>query len=185
MWRKIIPLLLALSVGMNIAILAVWAMRSCSGCRIATCGTGQDCPGLHEYLRAGDTQQRMLTALMEQFHEKARPICGEIDARRAELIDLIAAEVPDSAAMAACQAAILAGQGRMQALVVEQLLAEKAVLTDDQRDALFDLLRSRPGCRIAGVGGAACAGTGAAACDSGHSGLMAVPGGTSCPGQIR
>ena len=52
MWRKIIPLLLVLSVGMNIAILGVWFLRSRFGCGRSPCVQAQSRCGLHEYLNA-------------------------------------------------------------------------------------------------------------------------------------
>jgi hypothetical protein len=153
MWRKIIPLLLALSIGMNIALLATWGLRGCAAESAGGCVGETDCLVLHEYLGADEGQKRILGELLERFHTKARPICLEVDARRAELIDLIAAVSPDSSAIAAKQAEIMAGQSRMQALVVDQLLAEKAVLDANQRETLFELLRNRPGCRLgSGVG---------------------------------
>lgn len=174
MWRKIIPLLLALSVGMNIAVFGAWALRTRTSCGESSCGGSESCCALHEYLRAEEAQQRALGGLLEQFQEKARLVCRDIDTQRAELINLIAAEEPDTTAIAAKQAEILAGQGRMQALVVEQLLAEKAVLDPEQRRALFNLLRNHPGCSLPGLGTGGCAaGTGIA------------PTGLECPGHDR
>jgi Spy/CpxP family protein refolding chaperone len=57
------------------------------------------------------------------------------------MIDLIAAAQPDRQAIAAKQEEILAGQRKMQELVIGQLLAEKQVLTPQQQKELFDLLR--------------------------------------------
>ncbi len=174
MWRKVIPLLLALSVGMNIAVFAVWALRSRAASDDVAGPGGRDCRALHDCLGAGEDQRCALSDLQEQFRAKARPICTEIDARRAELIGLIAAEAPDTAAIAAKRAEIMAGQDRMQALVVEQLLAEKAVLNPEQGEVLFGLLRSRPGCRL----GSDCAG----GCGSPAG---TIPTGVECPGHVR
>ncbi len=128
--------------------LAVWALRSRAAGDDAAGPGGRDCRVLHDCLEAGEDQRCALGDLRAQFRAKARPICTELDARRTELIELIAAEPPDTAAIAAKRAEIMAGQDRMQALVVEQLLAEKAVLNPEQREVLFGLLRSRPGCRL-------------------------------------
>lgn len=148
MWRKIIPLLLVLSVGMNIAVLAIWGLRDRPADPAGTCSEEGDCPILHQKLEADLDQQRILNDLLTRFHAEARPICIAVDGLREELIDLIAAESPDSAAIAVKRAEIIEGQSRMQELVVEHLLAEKAVLHADQREVLFELLRSRPGCRL-------------------------------------
>jgi Spy/CpxP family protein refolding chaperone len=83
------------------------------------------------------------------------------------MIDLIASTRPDRQAIAAKQDEILAGQRKMQELVIEQLLSEKQVLTPQQQKDLFDLLRQRGGC-------------------AGHGPMMmGMPGGegTTCPHQ--
>ncbi len=153
MWRRIIPLLLALSLGMNLALLAVWCLRGGGLCGDHACPAEVGCRRLHTYLDAGEGQRNVLTNLTTQFQERTWPIRCEIDAHRSRLLDLLQAEDPDSQAIADERAAILEGQGRVQALVIEQILAEKAVLDSVQQGAFFKLLRSRPGCIRAGVTG--------------------------------
>jgi len=74
------------------------------------------------------------------------------------LIDLIASDNPDRDAISAKQEEIRAGQQRMQQLVVEHLLAQKEVLTAEQRKKLFALIRQRSAChgpgRMMGLPGA-------------------------------
>ncbi len=152
MWRRIVPLLLALSLGMNLALLAVWCLRG-GVCGNRPCPAEGECRGLHTYLGAREAQRNVLGHLNTQFRERALPIRCEIDAHRSRLLDLLEAQDPDSQAMAAERAAILDGQGRMQALVIEQILAEKAVLDSVQQKSFFELLRSRPGCMGATVAG--------------------------------
>jgi Spy/CpxP family protein refolding chaperone len=83
---------------------------------------------------------------LTEFQQASRSLYEEIQRRRAELIDLVAAAQTDREAIAAKQEEIRAGQRRMQELVVAQLLAEKEVLTVEQREKLFDMIRRHSGC---------------------------------------
>jgi Spy/CpxP family protein refolding chaperone len=169
MWRRIAPLLIVLSVGLNAAFATVWAVHVIRGhwAGRGRCGRGGSndgvwCP-LHRRLDVTDEQRRRLEPLQVEFRRRAQAVCREMNRRRSELIALIAAAEPDRQAIAAKQEEIRAGQRRMQQLVVEHLLAEKDVLTAEQQKKLFDLIRQRSAChgpgRMMGLPGAASGGT--------------------------
>jgi methylase of polypeptide subunit release factors len=82
---------------------------------------------------------------LAQFRQTSQAVCQETQRKRAELIDLVAAGT-DRTQIAAKQEEILAGQRRMQGFVIEQLLAEKEVLTGEQQKELFDMIRRHSGC---------------------------------------
>jgi len=84
------------------------------------------------------------------FRTSADEICRQIGQRRREIIDLLAAAEPNLAAVKAKQEEILAGRERVQAFVVEQLISEKAVLTAEQQQRLFEMLRNQSGCDCGG-----------------------------------
>jgi HEAT repeat protein len=65
---------------------------------------------------------------------------------RLELLDLLAAPEPDMKTIVVKQEEILAGQRRMQELVIKHILAEKELLTPEQLKELFNLLRQRSRC---------------------------------------
>ena len=102
------------------------------------------CP-LHRELGVTNEQWQRLEPRLAQFHQTAQAVCRQTQAKRAELVDLIAAGT-DRTAIAARQEEILAGQRRMQELVIEQLRAEKEVLTAEQQRKLFDMIRAHSGC---------------------------------------
>jgi len=83
---------------------------------------------------------------LTQFRQASQAICQETQRKRAELIDLVASTGTDRTEIAAKQEEILAGQRRMQGLVIEQLLAEREVLTVEQQKELFDMIRRHSGC---------------------------------------
>jgi len=149
MWKKIVPLLIILSVALNLAFVGVWAAHSIRGrwfgrgpCRTGTGHSEINCP-LHRRLGATPEQWKRIEPRVAEFRKSSQEICAEGMRKRGEMIDLVAAPEPDREAIAAKQEDILDGQRRMQQLVIEHLLAEKEVLTPAQQKELFDLLRRR------------------------------------------
>jgi Spy/CpxP family protein refolding chaperone len=150
--KKLAPWLVVLSVGLNLAFVGVWVGRAVA-CRRAQdypCGhagkrDGISCP-LHRALGASPEQWKQIEPRLAAFQKAAREACLEVGRRRAELIDLLAASPADRQAVTAKQEEILAGQRRVQQLVIDHLLAEKELLTPQQQKQLFDLLRERGGC---------------------------------------
>jgi len=151
MWKKTAPLLVILSVAFNLAFIGVWGAHVIR--EHAHHGTwftdrhsdGIWCP-LHRQLGASDQQWKQIEPKVSEFRKSSQTVCQEVARKRGEMIDLIAASQPDRQAIAAKQEEILAGQRRMQELVIDQLLAEKQVLTPQQQQELFDMLRTRGGC---------------------------------------
>jgi len=150
MWRKLKPLLILLSVALNIAFISVWAVRvlpqqvgltakdsAPRGC--------EDCT-LHRELGTTESQRRQMEPQQAAYLETTQALCRRAQDLRAELIDLIAAPALDANAVSAKQDSILAIQRQMQARIVEHLLSEKQVLTTEQQQKLFAMMRQRCGC---------------------------------------
>lgn len=152
MWKKVKPLLILLSVGLNVAFVVAWAAhalpartgRRWDG-RGGRGGAGVWCP-LHRELGTSEKQWQEIEPRLKQFQKRSQELCGQISQLRSEMIDLVAAAEPDRTAIEAKQKEILAGQGKMQALVIEHLLAERQSLTPEQQKQLFEMIRSRAGC---------------------------------------
>ena len=152
MWKQIKILLVILSVALNVAFAGVWvahvAASRAQPCE-NRCVPGDSgsvwCP-LHRDLNVSAEQWSQIEPRLRAFQAKADEICRQISGQRAEIIDLLAAPDPDRAVVKAKQDDVLAGQRRMQALVIEQLTAEKKVLTPQQQEQLFDMFRSRANC---------------------------------------
>ncbi|MBN1341792.1 MAG: periplasmic heavy metal sensor [Phycisphaerae bacterium] len=157
-WRKIAPLLVVLSVAVNVAFVGVWAASavnvaaapsderpSCQG------SDGVWCP-LHKRLGVTPEQWRQLEPELTEFRKASQAICGEVNRKRKEMIDLIATPEPDRQAITAKQEEILAAQRKMQTLVINRFIAEKRILDPDQQKELFALLRQRGGLRGHGPG---------------------------------
>jgi len=149
MWKKIRPLLILLSVALNIAFATFWAVRALPSYlrgRHRTAGGGAVWCPLHRKLGATDAQWREIEPRLVEFKKSARAVCAEVNRARGEMIDLIAAPEADREAIRAKQGEIVAGQRRMQELVINHLLSEKKTLTPEQQKQLFEMLRRRSGC---------------------------------------
>jgi len=150
--RKYAFLLIVLSVALNVGFASIWAAQTVAGHWAGWAGCGHkggdgaiSCP-LYRSLAVTDEQRQRLEPRLAQFQQATRSVCQETQRKRAELIDLVAAAQTDRTAIRAKQEEILAGQRRMQELVLEQLLAEKEVLTAEQQKELFDMIRRHSGC---------------------------------------
>lgn len=166
MWKKVKPLLILLSVALNVAFVVIWAAHAVPTHLRAWRGPAHEegvwCP-LHRRLGATEAQWREIEPRLVEFQQSARLVCDEVNRLRGEMIDLVAAPDPDTDAIRAKQEEILAGQRRMQQLVIEHLLNEKKLLHEDQQRRLFEMLRRRSGC-------------------AGHGPMMGRAGvGTMCP----
>lgn len=156
MWKQMKPLLVILSIALNLAFAGVWlayAAASRVGSQETRCEPGNSetvwCP-LHRELDVTPEQWQKIEPRLREFRTSADAICRQISKLRMEIIDLLAVPEPDLAAVKAKQEEILAKQRKMQELVIEQLNDEKAVLTAEQQQRLFDMLRSRSGCERGG-----------------------------------
>jgi len=155
MWKKIGPLLVILSISLNAVFIGTWVVQAARGGRTGPEGHGQTCEGvscpLHRSLGVTDEQWGRLEPRLARLRRDSDSLCRQIHRSRGELIDLMASAQPDRDAIVAKQEKILAGQRKMQELVIAHLLAEKETLTAEQQAKLFQMIRERSGC----AGGAA------------------------------
>jgi Spy/CpxP family protein refolding chaperone len=142
MWKKLAPLLIVLSVALNIAFIsirAVDAIRNHWGNNGNVCHDKVWCP-LHRRLNVTDEQWQEIEPRLADFQKTVQEIRGTVHRSRTEMLDLIAADKPDREALRAKQDEILAGQRRMQDLVIGQLLKEKEILSSEQAKKLMCFL---------------------------------------------
>ena len=158
MWHNIKRFLIVASVTVNIAFVGVWIAHAvpvgtAQGGAAAPPATTRRiwCP-LHEQLNVSDEQWKRIEPRLKEFRETAQSVCRHMGTLRSEMLELIAAPTPDRESIAAKQEEIRASQRKMQGLVVDQLLAEKEVLTAEQEQQLFALLREHSGGRGGHVG---------------------------------
>lgn len=137
--------LCALSLGLNLAFIAVWLAHSLS----APGGAGGLSPSavdslvpseLHREIGVTEQQWRMMEPWVRDFQKKAAEQRQSISALRGQLMDLLILPVADEAALREKQEEILAGQRRMQNLVIDHLLREKELLSPEQGRKLMESL---------------------------------------------
>ncbi len=151
MWSSGKRFMIVASVALNLAFVGVWLAHAIPA------GMGKEaasppvtsgriwCP-LHERLKVSDEQWKRIEPCLKEFRQSAQSVCQDVSKLRLELVELIAAPTPDLKAIAAKQEDIQEGQRKMQGLVIDHLLAEKEVLTPEQRERLFTMISEQSGC---------------------------------------
>ena len=149
MWKKLAPLLIALSVALNVGIGGAWIVHAIGQCRSSSPGHGHAegvWSPLHRNLGVTADQWKLIEEDLERLHRASQEQRRIITTRQGELLDMIAAENPDRDAIAAKRKEINESQSRMQEMVIEWLLHEKEMLTPEQSSALFQAIRSKVRC---------------------------------------
>lgn len=151
MWRKTRPYLIVASMALNVAFVATWISRA-SVPHASPEETGRQershtvwCP-LHRELGVTDEQWTEIEPRLLEFQAAVEELSRQTTRLRVQVIEGIAAEEPDRAAIRAKQDDILATKRRIQDLVAEHLLAERQNLSPEQQAKLFEMLRDRIKC---------------------------------------
>lgn len=168
--KKLAPILIVLSVALNVAFALTWALHAFSRHR----GTGgsRACRGkekctlsrLHRALGVTEKQRKKIEPCLNEFRKASGKVCHGVYRLRLEMIDLLAAPDVSRDTLQAKQDEILEKQREMQGLVIEYILSEKEALTENQRAKLFELLKQTTRCPGHGVLGAAGSRPGKGAC---------------------
>jgi len=151
MWKTAKPYLIVASVALNVGFVAMWiAHATPSQARPEETGQRETqhtiwCP-LHRELGVTEGQWQQIEPRLREFQAAVGELCQAVNAKRSEVIDLIAAETPEAESIRAKQDEILATKGRIQDLVADHLVAEKEILTPRQQQWLFEMLRNRAYC---------------------------------------
>ena len=151
MWRKIQPIVLILSLAMNAGLASAWVAglvrqkTTVDCCAQAHTESNIWCP-LHRRLGVSEVQWRDIEPRMLAFHDSSRILCRRMQMVRGEVMDLLAADNPDLAAVKTRKEDIASQQQAMQQLVLRHLLREKEILTPEQWQELLELIRGREGC---------------------------------------
>jgi len=155
MWKKIAPLLIMLSMALNFAFAGIWAVHAVRAAQWRSTSKlrpgGVWCP-LHRRLNVTEEQWREIEPRLADFQQAAGDVREDVTRLHLQFLDLIAAAEPDRETLRAKQDEILAGQRRMQELVIEHLLSQKKILTPVQQRELFDMMRRRSHCIGQGPG---------------------------------
>lgn len=134
--------LLAVSLALNLGIVTALVLRPAPP-RPTDPAAQPPHLNLQEHLELSAEQRTRWQQLEPAFLRELAANWQDIRQHREALVRHIFAAEPDRAAIDAEQAAIASLQGAQQQRVIEQLLAERALLDERQRKRLMDLLLSR------------------------------------------
>ncbi|MGI6656311.1 MAG: Spy/CpxP family protein refolding chaperone [Desulfobulbus sp.] len=145
MWNSLRKPLLALSVGLNLAFIAMWLVSSLSAHGGAGGFSRTEFDSLvpsrlHREIGVTEEQWQKIGPLVLDFREKAGKQRQEISALRGQLMELLTMPEVNEATIRKTQEEILAGQRRMQNLVIGHLLKEKEFLSPEQGKRLMQSL---------------------------------------------
>jgi Spy/CpxP family protein refolding chaperone len=133
MKRPLWIIILATSVILNLSFLAGYAYQKFSA--------GPEF--VEDGLNLTPERQARVIELRDRFLQQAGRTGGQMGELHGRLIDAIAAEPHDPAAVEAAFDQIRQCQREMQQLVADHLLSEKRILTPEQRAAFFSELKER------------------------------------------
>jgi Spy/CpxP family protein refolding chaperone len=160
MWNHIRKPLLALSLGLNLAFVAIWLTHSIPGwtadkkaAKPLAVHSAVPSP-LHREIGVTPEQWEAIEPLLLEFREQAGKQRQIITSLREQLMELLIMPDADETAIRSKQEEILAGQRRMQNLVIDHLLREKALLPPDRAKKLMLSLcdQCRQGGMVSGKG---------------------------------
>jgi hypothetical protein len=146
MWNNLLKPLLALSLGLNLAFVAMWLTHSIPDW-VAVPNIEKTVidpvavpSSLHREIGVTPEQWARIQPIIDDFREKAGKQRQMITSLRGQLIDLLTLPEVDKAAIRAKQEEILAGQRQMQNVVIDHLLKEKEILSAEQAKKLIQSL---------------------------------------------
>ncbi|MDX9885547.1 periplasmic heavy metal sensor [Thauera sp.] len=105
----------------------------------------QSKPPLHQVLGLNENQRTRWEAAERPFLQQFDAATAQLENHRAALIEALFADTIDGARIETERVAIAELQQTQQRLIIEQLIAERAILDAQQRAQLARLLRDQPG----------------------------------------
>lgn len=141
-----LKLALAFSLSMNAAVVGAVVYRH--GCRGGTCDVSAGHAPAFEELSLTSRQRESFEERRQRFLEHRQECHGRMLEMRRALVDELFAQPPDERRIAAITREMSERQAALQTSLVEHILAEKALLRDDQLPAFRRILEEhllRPG----------------------------------------
>lgn len=141
MTPRTLRLALLLSVALNLGVIGAVALD-----RIRE-GVSTPPPPLHRILKLDENQRMRWEAAERPFLRQFEAARAQLERHRTALIEALFAEPLDTARIESERAAIAELQQAQQRLIIEQLIAERAILDARQRAELARLLLAQPDTR--------------------------------------
>jgi hypothetical protein len=157
MWQKLRPLVLLLSISLNISFVVVWGIHAYNkpvkSCHPTSCPDSGNCKiscPLHRDLGTTEEQWRILEPMQTQYRAASQSVCREVGNLRIAMLDQLMQQNVQRDSLRSKQDQIIEAQRKMQDLTIEHLLAEKQILSPAQYEKLLLKLRTCEGCEAQG-----------------------------------
>ncbi len=148
MWNRLQKPLVVLSIGLNLAFIAVWLFHAVQGPekgQRSSTAEHEVSSSLHRKIGVTPEQWEKIEPYVQSFREKTKEQRHKNQALRCQLLDLLIKPTVDKTALEAKQKELCAGSCRMKWLAIELLLKEKDVLTPEQHNSLIKEIQQKPG----------------------------------------
>jgi len=145
MKRKLIIFGISLLVIINLSSLATIGYHRCFR-------KGEECPKeskypeesyLHRQLSLTKSQAEKMKTLRDSFYLQSDKISSDLLERRTELVELLMASEPDTEKINEALSEIDSKQAELQKKVINCLLEEKEILTPEQQQEFFSIIKER------------------------------------------
>ena len=133
---------LLLSVALNLGVLGAVLLD-----RLGPSASATPAPPLHRVLALDEAQRARWEAVEAPFLQQFEVAAVRLERHRHALVEALFAESIDPLRIEAERAAIAELQQAQQRLIIEQLIAERAILDVRQREQLLGLLLAQPPAR--------------------------------------
>jgi len=146
MWRKIVLVIMTLSLALNAAFTATWAVRTVSSGRSEqprppeAAQEGEVWSPLHRRLDVTQEQWRQIEPHMREFMETMQERRERISEVRHDMLDLLFSQDVDRDAIEKQQDRVLNAFRKTQNVVLQHVLTERRYLTDGQERKLKRML---------------------------------------------
>lgn len=144
MKNRLIAMILALSLAMNTAVLAVAGYNYYGSSSRPTLAGGHSHDKEHHFYKVlglSTTQLEKMRPLADSFHDRLNNLHSKMGEKKDALINLLGGEGESSTRIEALRVEIAAIQKRIQKTVIAHVLDVKQILNSAQRKRFFDLLR--------------------------------------------
>ncbi len=144
MKKNLITLAMIFSVVLNLGFIGIYCFQR-ADLYARKQGHASHKQFLYEELNLSPEQLEKFEPGRDSFHAYLNRQGKRIQARRLELIDLLAEDVPDRKAIEAKHKQIQLLQQQMQTRVIDHFINESSILTAEQRKKFFVLIKGRIG----------------------------------------
>lgn len=147
MWKKLRPFVLAFSIALNVTLLGTWMLHALPAHLHEWTGNDEKQPliwsSLHRELGVTDEQWEKIEPDMRRFQQKIRDQRSKMRELRVEMLEILRQPEVDQERLEEHQNTMQEAHREMQEMVLSHILTQKRLLTNTQKERLFQILDRR------------------------------------------